>query len=100
MGRRLLGLGIDIQSIERSYENAFPGGLGEKNRRGSHKPWTRRSRGYERTRERRALASGLSLAPGTMLCALRLPFGTIERFWFGTAIDFRRLGDGFFGIVC
>lgn len=53
-----------------------------------------------RTSERRAFARGLNAAPGTMLCALRLAFGTIEgRFWFGTAIDLRRLGDGFLTIL-
>ncbi len=49
-----------------------------------------------RTKERRALARGLSVAPGTMLCALLLPFGTMDgTFWFVPAMDFRRCGDIF-----
>lgn len=52
---------------------------------------------YPHTRERRALANGLSRSPGTMLCGRLLLRGKIVGlFWLATAIDLRLLGGSFF----
>lgn len=52
---------------------------------------------YSHTRERRALANGLSRSPGTMLCGRLLLRGRmVGLFWFVTAIDLRLLGGSFF----
>jgi hypothetical protein len=49
----------------------------------------------ERTRERRALETGLRRSPGAILCALRLRLVVLFSFWFEvTAMDLRLLGIG------
>ena len=71
-GSRLLR-GVNVQNIERGFQNALPWSLKE-----CTSVKVKKATRSTLTKERRAFARGLRVAPGTMLCALRLFLGTSD----------------------